>query len=114
MLENRSLDIGHLTVDAYFRKIDSFALRLDNASVVYLSFNPVKHQHMKHIEIDLHFIRDQVATGHVHVLRVPSRYQFANIFTKVLPNALFHNFRSSLNVRRSHVTIVGVVSSIYH
>ncbi|GJX08194.1 ribonuclease H-like domain-containing protein [Tanacetum coccineum] len=30
-----------------------------------------------------------VAKGHVHVLHVPSRYQYADIFTKGLPSALF-------------------------
>jgi hypothetical protein len=42
----------------------------DNISVVYLSTNPVQHQHTKHIEIDLHFVRDKVAAGTVHVLHV--------------------------------------------
>ncbi|GKG08921.1 ribonuclease H-like domain-containing protein [Tanacetum coccineum] len=37
----------------------------DNVSVVYLSSNPVKHQRTKHIEIDIHFVRDLVALGHV-------------------------------------------------
>jgi hypothetical protein len=35
----------------------------DNVSVVYLSTNPVQHQHTKHIKIDLHFIRERVAIG---------------------------------------------------
>ncbi|GKD81162.1 ribonuclease H-like domain-containing protein [Tanacetum coccineum] len=35
-----------------------------------------------------------------HVLHVPSRYQYANIFTKGLPRALFLEFHPSLNVRR--------------
>nr|GEW39917.1 ribonuclease H-like domain-containing protein [Tanacetum cinerariifolium] len=40
----------------------------DNVSVVYLSSNPVQHQRTKHIEIDIHFVRDLVATGsHVFV-----------------------------------------------
>ncbi|GJS72638.1 ribonuclease H-like domain-containing protein [Tanacetum coccineum] len=42
-----------------------------------------------------------VAAGHVRVLHVPSRYQFADIFTKRLPYALFDDFRSSLSVRPS-------------
>ncbi|GKB48958.1 ribonuclease H-like domain-containing protein [Tanacetum coccineum] len=33
-----------------------------------------------------------VAARHVHVLHVPSRYQFADIFTKRLPYALFDDF----------------------
>ncbi|GKF76132.1 hypothetical protein Tco_0225576, partial [Tanacetum coccineum] len=35
----------------------------------------------KHIEIDIHFVRDLVTTGHIRVLHVPSRYQYVNIFT---------------------------------
>ncbi|GJX74237.1 ribonuclease H-like domain-containing protein [Tanacetum coccineum] len=54
----------------------------DNVSAVYLSCNPVQHQRMKHIEIDIHFFRDLVTAGQVRVLHVPSRYQFADIFTK--------------------------------
>ncbi|XP_071729274.1 uncharacterized mitochondrial protein AtMg00810-like [Rutidosis leptorrhynchoides] len=33
----------------------------DNVSSVYLSTNPVQHQRTKHIEIDIHFVRDLVA-----------------------------------------------------
>ncbi|GJZ52363.1 ribonuclease H-like domain-containing protein [Tanacetum coccineum] len=40
----------------------------DNVSAVYMSANPVQHQRTKHIEIDIHFVRDKVAAGHVHVL----------------------------------------------
>ncbi|GJT17461.1 ribonuclease H-like domain-containing protein [Tanacetum coccineum] len=71
----------------------------DNVSAVYMSANPVQHQRTKHIEIDIHFVRDMVTTGHVRVLHVPSRFQYADIFTKGLPSALFEEFRSSLSVR---------------
>ncbi|GKD69145.1 ribonuclease H-like domain-containing protein, partial [Tanacetum coccineum] len=71
----------------------------DNINVVYLSSKPVQHQRKKHIEIDIHFVRDEVVVGHVHVLHVPSRYQFENIFTKGLLYVLFDDFCSSLSVR---------------
>ncbi|GJV21382.1 ribonuclease H-like domain-containing protein [Tanacetum coccineum] len=71
----------------------------DNVSAVYLSANSVQHQLTKHIEIDIPFVRDMVAMAHVRVLHVSSRYQYANIFTKGLPSALFEKFRTSLSVR---------------
>lgn len=71
----------------------------DNISAVYLSTNPVQHQRTKHIEIDLHFVRERVATGAIRVLHVPTSSQYADIFTKGLPTSVFTEFRSSLNVR---------------
>ena len=70
----------------------------DNVSAVDLSTNPVQHQRMKHVEIDLHFVRDRVAIGDVRVLHVPTTSQFVDIFTKGLPSSTFLEFRSSLNV----------------
>jgi hypothetical protein len=44
----------------------------NNISVVYLSTNLMQHQCMKHVEIDLHFVRERVATGDVRVLSIPT------------------------------------------
>ncbi|GJZ49189.1 ribonuclease H-like domain-containing protein [Tanacetum coccineum] len=35
----------------------------DNVNAIYLSVNPVQHQRTKHIEIDIHFVRDLVAAA---------------------------------------------------
>jgi hypothetical protein len=70
----------------------------DNISIVYLSTNLVQHQRTKHVEIDLHFVREKVAIGQVRVLHVPTTSQFTDIFTKGLPYSVFNEFRSSLNI----------------
>lgn len=44
----------------------------DNVSSVYMTSNPVQHQHTKNIEIDIHFVRDLVACGAVRVFHIPS------------------------------------------
>ncbi|GJZ07692.1 ribonuclease H-like domain-containing protein [Tanacetum coccineum] len=67
----------------------------DNVSAVYLSTNPVQHQRTKHIEIDIHFVREYVASGQVHVLHVPSRFQYARYFYYGVPPQLIFEFRSS-------------------
>jgi hypothetical protein len=35
----------------------------DNINAVYLSTDPVQHQRTKHVEIDLHFVREKVVIG---------------------------------------------------
>ncbi|KAJ9561648.1 hypothetical protein OSB04_006808 [Centaurea solstitialis] len=79
----------------------------DNVSAVYLTFILVQHQRKKHIEIDIHFVREKVALGHIWVLHVPSSAQYADIFTKSLPSPLFLDFRFSLNVRCPPVLTAG-------
>jgi hypothetical protein len=70
----------------------------DNVSAVYLSTNLVQHQRTKHVEIDLHFVRERVAAGDVRVFSVPTTLQFADIFTKGLPSSVCLDFLSSLNI----------------
>jgi hypothetical protein len=53
---------------------------------------------MKHVEIDLHFVREKVDNGQVRVLHVPMISQFVDIFTNGLPSSVFNEFRSSLNI----------------
>lgn len=61
----------------------------DNLSVIALSFNPVQHQRTKHIEIDVHFVRERVSTNQLEVQFVSSQEQFADILTKGLSSSLF-------------------------
>jgi hypothetical protein len=70
----------------------------DNVSAIYLSTNPIQHQCMKHVEIDLYFVWEHVAISDVRVLHVPRTSQFADIFTKHLPTSLFSEFWSNLNI----------------
>jgi hypothetical protein len=70
----------------------------DNVSAVYLSGNLVQHQRTKHVKIDLHFVREHISLGDVHVLHVPTTSQYADVFTKGLPAVLFEEFRTSLNI----------------
>ncbi|GKB20320.1 ribonuclease H-like domain-containing protein [Tanacetum coccineum] len=65
---------------------------------IYLSANHVQHQWMKHIEIDIHFVRDMVTKGQVRILHVSSRYQYTDNFTKGLSSTLFEEFCTSLSV----------------
>jgi hypothetical protein len=65
--------------------------------MVYLS-NHVQHQHTKHVELDLHFVRERVAVGDVRVLQVPTTSQFVGVFNKGLSSSVFIEFQSRLNI----------------
>ena len=79
----------------------------DNVSSVYMSRNPVHHRRTKHIELDIHFVREKVALGELRVLQIPNGRQFADIFTKGLSTALFEDFRSSLCVGETTAATAG-------
>lgn len=53
-----------------FPLIHSPTLLDDNLSATQLSFNPLQHSRMKHIQIDLHFMRDLVEKKFLHVQHV--------------------------------------------
>jgi hypothetical protein len=85
----------------------------DNVSTVYLSANPVHHRRTKHIELDIHFVREQVALRRIRVLHVPTSQQFADIMTKGLPTSSFKEFRSSLCVGSGDASTAGGILYIY-
>jgi hypothetical protein len=59
-------------------------LLCDNLCATNLSFNPVQHSCMKHIHIDLHFVRDLVQKNSLVVRQVHTNDQLADLLTKPL------------------------------
>ena len=57
-----------------------------------MASNSVHHRWTKHIELDIHFVREKVAIGEVRILHVPTGEQFADIMTKGLPTLVFQEF----------------------
>lgn len=68
----------------------------DNISAVALASNPVFHVRTKHIEVDVHFIREKVQAKFLDVGHVAEVEQVANIFTKPLIMERFHTLCSRL------------------
>ncbi|KAH9723411.1 Integrase catalytic domain-containing protein [Citrus sinensis] len=61
----------------------------DNQSAIQLIKNQVYHERTKHIDVKLHFIRDEVAKGSVAVIKINTDINPADMLTKVLPTAKF-------------------------
>nr|GEZ99267.1 copia protein [Tanacetum cinerariifolium] len=69
-----------------FNKIPLYC---DNHSAIALCCNNVLHSRSKHIDIQHHFIREQVEKGVVKLYFVTTDYQIVDIFTKALPKERF-------------------------
>ena len=76
----------------------------DNMGATSLALNPVFHARTKHIEVDVHFIRDKVIAKAIDVRFVPSEDQLADLLTKALPTPRFRDLCDKLTavIRVSH------------
>ena len=69
----------------------------DNIGATYLLANPVFHARMKHIKVDFHFVREQVASIKLRVCVISGKDQTSDLLTKPLPKSRFLQLQSKLN-----------------
>lgn len=63
----------------------------DNQSSISLANNPVLHTRTKHIDIQHHYIRDEVASGRINLVYTPTGEMLADGLTKPLSHVKFLN-----------------------
>lgn len=73
-------------------------LYCDNIGATHLSLHPVMHSRMKHISIDIHFVRDIVAKGLILVSHISTKDQLADLLTKALHRTRFQFLRSKIAI----------------
>ena len=71
-------------------------LYCDNISAITMAKNLVFHHRTKHIEIDVHFVRERVANGALLLEHVAGTAQLADILTKPLCLDKFVSNRAKL------------------
>ncbi|KAL6321916.1 hypothetical protein AAG906_035626 [Vitis piasezkii] len=81
-----------------FSSSNPTTLWCDNVGAIYLCSNPVFHAQTKHIELDYHFIREQVQQRNIRVRFISSDDQIADILTKPLGQRLFVKHRDKLRL----------------
>ena len=74
-----------------------------------LACNLVYHARTKHIELDVHFVRNLISNQKLEVRYVPTELQPANLFTKALPQPRFMMLRTKLTMTDSMPSLRGPV-----
>ena len=74
-----------------FMETDLSQLFCDNKSAIMLASDSVLHERSKHIEVDIHFIREKVRSGIIIPSFVPSSEQTADVFTKPVGPSLLQS-----------------------
>jgi hypothetical protein len=74
-----------------------------------MAHNPVQHDRTKHVEIDRHFIKEQLEAKIIEVPHVRSQDQLANILTKAVSSKAFHQVLDKLGMENIHAPTRGGV-----
>lgn len=93
--------LSTLLKDLGLKNLPPAILKCDNQAALSIAANPVMHERTKHIDIDCHFVRDQLKKGTIVTQHVSSADQVADIMTKILP----------VKLHQSHVDKLGASPS---
>ncbi|XP_060187251.1 uncharacterized mitochondrial protein AtMg00810-like [Lycium barbarum] len=93
--------------DLHIQPSSPSTIYCDNVNSIYLAHNFFHHARIKHIEIDIHFVREKVASGVLQFLYVPSTDQLTDLLTKSLPYPRFSFLRDKLGICQDPTSLDG-------
>ncbi|KAI5316930.1 hypothetical protein L3X38_036637 [Prunus dulcis] len=75
-------------------------LYCDNKVAIAIIHNPVQHDHMNHVEVDRHLVKEKLDDGIIAFPFMNSEYKLADVLTKaVVATTIFLNLLDKLGMR---------------
>ena len=71
---------------------------IDNNATMFIVQNPFQHGKTKHIDLRHHFLRDCAERGLVHLERIDTELNLADLFTKPLDSGRFNFLTETLGI----------------
>ena len=90
--------LKRLMADIGFSPRSEMNLFCDNKAAIDISHNPVQHDRTKHVEVDRHFIKQNLEEKIIRLPFVRSEDQLADILTKAVPTKDFYNSLGKLGM----------------
>ena len=88
----------HILEDVGTQQKQTTRIQCDNQSLIKLAHNPVSHSRSKHIELQRHFVRENIESQEIELIYYNTSENVANIFTKLVGRIHFEDLRKKLGV----------------
>ena len=93
-----ALHLRALLTELGYKPTGPTTLHEDNQSCISLALNPIHHARTKHLDIQLHFVRDRVNKQAIQLQYIPTEENCADILTKPLSRVKFEKLRTLIGV----------------
>ncbi|RVW20357.1 hypothetical protein VitviT2T_022833 [Vitis vinifera] len=90
--------LRRLLTEIGFAPDSEMMLFCDNKVAIDISHNPIQHDRTKHVEVDRHFIKQNLDAKIIQFPFVKSEDQLADILTKAVSSKIFHHSLDKLGL----------------